>query len=194
LFSLRGVLLYRAVHHRHVRLLSGLSGPLSLLRHHAVLLLVLVLLVRVPLHVSPVALVPVASVAVRVGLRLSPGRHRRSRRHRPRIGPHPAVLLAPEALHHVAVYLGVVDRLDGVRRRLFGCEFYEGVAFVLEDSDVLDDSELRERLLHQLLGQAVGEAAAVHRAVGRRALVVDLRETRRFKSAPFKIMRKKDIL
>ena len=156
-------------------MLSGLRGPLSLLGHHAVLLLILVLLVRIALHVAPVALVPVTAVAVRIGLRLSAGRHRRARRHGGgRVRPHAAVLFAPEALHHLAVDLGVVDRLDSVRRRFFGRELYEGVTFVFEHSDVLDHAELGERLLHELLGQAVGEAAAVHRAVGRGTLVVHL--------------------
>lgn len=93
-------------------------------------------------------------------------------------GPKPAVLLAPKALDHLSVDLAVVHSLDGVRGLVLVREAYESVALVLEHAYVLDDAERRERLVHELVGDAVGEATAVHRRVGRRALVVHLLEGR----------------
>ncbi len=52
----------------------------------------------------------------------------------------------------------------------------EGISLVLEDPDLLDGSKVREGLLQELLREAVGDAAAVHGAVGRAGLVVDLVE------------------
>ncbi len=55
----------------------------------------------------------------------------------------------------------------------------EGVALVLEHPDLLDVAKGRKGLGHELLGQAGGQAAAVHRAVGRTGLVVHLVERQR---------------
>ena len=52
----------------------------------------------------------------------------------------------------------------------------ECVPLVLEDPDLLDGPEVCEGLLEELLGEARDDAAAVHRAVGRRGLVVHLVE------------------
>jgi len=54
------------------------------------------------------------------------------------------------------------------------------VSFILEDPDLLNSSEVREGLLQQVLGEAVGDTAAVDRAVGRAGLVVDFVEGQRF--------------
>ena len=56
---------------------------------------------------------------------------------------------------------------------------HEGVALVLEDSDLLNVSEVGESLLQEVLAQPVGDAAAVDGAVGGAALVVDLVEGER---------------
>ena len=57
----------------------------------------------------------------------------------------------------------------------------EGVPLVLEYPDLLNGSKVRERLLQQLLGEAVHDAAAVHRAVRRRRLIVHLVKRQRFR-------------
>lgn len=79
----------------------------------------------------------------------------------------------------MSVDFGIPNALDGVRRRLFGRELDERVALLFERAYLLDGAELRERGLHQLVRDGVGgEPAAVHGAVRRRALVVDLVERR----------------
>ncbi len=57
----------------------------------------------------------------------------------------------------------------------------EGVALVLEDPDLLDGAEVSKGLLEELLTEAVGDAPAVDRAVGRRALVVHLVKAQRLR-------------
>lgn len=57
----------------------------------------------------------------------------------------------------------------------------ECVALVLEHSDLLDGSEGLEGLLHEVLREAVGQAAAVDRAVGGTRLVVDFVESERLR-------------
>jgi hypothetical protein len=57
----------------------------------------------------------------------------------------------------------------------------ESISLVFEDSDLLDGAKRLEGLLHQLLGEAGGQPAAVDRAVGRRALVVYFVEGKRLR-------------
>ena len=57
----------------------------------------------------------------------------------------------------------------------------ERVSLVLEYPDLLNGSEVRERLLEELLREAVHDAAAVHRAVRRTRLIVHLVERQRFR-------------
>ena len=57
----------------------------------------------------------------------------------------------------------------------------EGVSLVLEYPDLLNGSKVRERLLEQLLREAVDDAAAVHRAVRRTRLIVHLVERQRLR-------------
>jgi hypothetical protein len=57
----------------------------------------------------------------------------------------------------------------------------EGVALVLKDPDLLDGAEVSKGLLEELLTEAVGDAPAVHRAIGRRALVVHLVKAQRLR-------------
>lgn len=56
---------------------------------------------------------------------------------------------------------------------------HEGVALVLEDSDLLNVSEVGKSLLQEVLAEPVGDPAAVDGAVGGAALVVDLVEGER---------------
>ena len=50
------------------------------------------------------------------------------------------------------------------------------VSLVLEDSDLLNGTEVCEGFLEQFFRETVGDAAAVHGAVGGARLVVDLVE------------------
>ena len=57
----------------------------------------------------------------------------------------------------------------------------EGVALVLKDPDLLDGAEVSKGLLEELLAEPVGDAPAVHRAIGGGALVVHLVKAQRLR-------------
>ncbi|KAJ8942622.1 hypothetical protein NQ318_013335 [Aromia moschata] len=109
--SLRGVLLHGAVHDGHVGLLAGRPRPLSLLRHHAVLLaagVLLVLLVGlVVLHVAA------AAVALRIPVAPVEGvRGPRRRRHRG-AGVHGTWIRPCKHIHtHVRGYNPISNHVD----------------------------------------------------------------------------------
>lgn len=142
---------------------------------HALHVLALHLSVRIPV-VHSLVVVHVVRVLTRGGVR--GGRRRGRRRLSGQIGGAVRIarLLAPETFDRMPVDLGVVHCLDGGGRRLFRGELDERVALVAERSDLHDRAETREHLFHQLLGQALDDAAAVHRTVGGAGLVVHVVE------------------
>lgn len=91
-----------------------------------------------------------------------------------------AVFFAPETFDDTAIDFGVVCGFYGASRRLLSRKLNKSVTLVFEHPDVLNCPERTERLRYQLLRNCACKSAAVHGAIGRTTLVVNLKITKFF--------------